>query len=930
MTSPFWHTQHGVSSPLWQTQPTAPRRPERPDRPDAPSSLTTSRSNTPSRRTRIETQYRPPAPSPTSRPPIRSRYTSPADELKTKTSAPSKLPRHSSGSPERVYSSSSQPYECRSPVMTLRILSPSRHGVRDEKEHNVQGNQPVKESPEPPLPTQGLSRSTNTKLTSPKRRRFPLRDSILLKRKDSPEASKPPTPTSATAPKEAPETPEHRTGAFGRASLPPTPTTPSKSRLKGFSRLGAFSRDSKLARPPEYRQSEQLPRRDDPKSQANGPSDAASSAQLVSRICTIILDEGLGARLGADRSTTALKVWDAVVKCLDDVSKTSNDTASKPKHGLATIAKVSESVVTAAANSKNPWPLEAWGFRHGRKKDVGVQDRLATELARHGDMSLDAKDVPQVSTNAENKQEAVPRLPHLQLPCPFRARNPSRFNVTDSWHCAQGYWKSLTELQKHIARHHRHQSDAHLFQCPRCEKGFSEPNAFKEHLMLPREQMCDPRSEVPPISCDPEDGITAGRARALSEGVEHGKIGSWDDMWKCLFPADRVVPRPVFLPAIELPQVEQEVFASDNMADLKTSLEERLRFLAAQSANSDLFSAQIPVITGSISLVVEAHLRSVFIGCRAGPPTRPNRSRSASQTQETINNRPRKLSSASSVGMRHSELPDQRRPVLAEAKSFTREAPRPQMHNHRSRSEGSQSKLPRAAKLPVPSTLTIPFPRISALTEHSDAAPSHVSEEAIASPKGSDGEYSSGVESNPTSAGGLRDSNNTDIRCSKCNMRPSLRPDEDMFSDPRISASTTHLTHNSSCRFSDSGIGILCRNCRMLEELINSYSRASTQSAKSGRQVEGTGPAPGPGPGLESKEVTSARLVAPFSPDPSVSMDENDEETLFDILESAPYVVEDGQWKSRVVSPKFPPPTQSLPPSPVGRFDRYRHDGNFF
>lgn len=62
--------------------------------------------------------------------------------------------------------------------------------------------------------------------------------------------------------------------------------------------------------------------------------------------------------------------------------------------------------------------------------------------------------------------------------------------------------------------------------------------------MLPREQMCDPRAEVAPPTSDPEDGITAGRARALSEGVERGKIGSWDDLWKCLFPTDKMVPRP--------------------------------------------------------------------------------------------------------------------------------------------------------------------------------------------------------------------------------------------------------------------------------------------------------------------------------------------------------------------------------------------------
>ncbi|KAH9240848.1 hypothetical protein K456DRAFT_1815685, partial [Colletotrichum gloeosporioides 23] len=740
--------------------------------------------------------------------------------------------------------------------MTLRILSPSRHGARDEKERDGQENRPVQEVVEPPLPSPGLARS---KLTSPKRRRLPLRDSILLKRKDSPDSSKVTTPTRESMPVKAPETPEQRVAV--RGSLPPTPSTPSKSRLKGFPRLGSFYRDLKPPPPPDYRQSEQFPPRKEvpvpeinkklPVLPSDGPA-ADAGGTLVSRISTMILDEGIGA--GADRSSAALKETPA-----------------------------------PASKSIHPWPLEAWGLRHNRKQNNDSQRMGEAPNMDEGDVKTDA---PARAAPVVDVQQA--RTTTTALPCPFRTRNPARFNVSDSWHCAQGQWKSLSDLQQHITRHHRHASDSQLFHCPRCEKGFPEPNAFKEHLMLPREQICDPRSEAVPPSSDPEDGITAGRARTLSEGVEAGKIGSWDDLWKCLFPDDRIVPRPAILPAIELPQVEQEVFTSANMSTLKASLEERLKFLASQSANSDLLSAQIPVITGSLSLAVEAHLRSVFISCRTQPPSRtPNRSRSASQTQEAPNNRPRKLSSASSGGVRNILVPPEhhRRPPLNETRSFTRD---PVLRPHiptqrRSLSEGSpKAKLPaRTTNLPIPATLTIPFPRISALTEHSDAGP-----EGNTSPKGtsSDAEYSSGVESNPTSAGGLRDSNNTDIRCSKCNMRPSLRPNENVFCDPRLSAApSTHTaphTTDSSCRFSDSGIGILCRNCRMLEELINSYSRASLQSADSSRP-----PAPGTmGPGSkgqdEEEDGPSARLVAPFSfsPDLSVSIDENDEETLFDLM----------------------------------------------
>ncbi|KAL0943331.1 uncharacterized protein CTRU02_201217 [Colletotrichum truncatum] len=928
MTSPFWHTQHGVNSPIWQTEPTRRR-----DSPTGSSQL--RRTNTPSRRrTRVETQCRPPVSS-SSRPSLNSRYTSPEDE--SKTTASSTLPSRSSRSPRRVYSSSSQPYDqCRSPVMTLRILSPSRHSARDEKSQSDHKARPVQQSPEsPPGASHATGRMADNKLTSPKRRRHQLRDSILLKRRDSPDSSKPPVAASANTSKRLPETPEERTESSWLGSLPAAPVTPSKSRLRGFPKLAAFSRDPKPARLPDN-ETGPSPHRDEPeavKKQAGSSVDIPHnpSGHLVSRICTMILDEDVSiGGANVDRSSLALKVWDAVVKCLDDISQAPpHEPAGKPQFDSPTTGKDSPASTFTASSTRNPWPLEAWGYRHGYRTGSDGEGRRAGEVRKEKGGEKKPELLP-LSTPAEqwsdgNSHTPAPPLP---LPCPFRTRNPARFNVNDSWHCAQGQWTNLSELQQHIAKHHRHPNEAYLFQCPRCDKGFSEPKAFKDHLMLPREQMCDPRSEGTATSNDPEDGITAGRARALSEGVERGKIGSWDDLWKCLFPTDRMVPRPAILPAIELAQVEQEVFASNNMSSLKANLEERLKFLASQSSNSEMFMAQMPVITGSISLVVEAHLRSVFINCRSQTPARIPRLRSTSlQAQRPVNNRPRNLSWASSAGIRNIEKSDHPRPATAanDTKALARGTPRPYMHNRRSHSDGaSQVKALRAATLPAPSTLTIPFPRISVLTEQSDLPPSNTSEKSNTSPKhhSSDAEYSSGVESNPTSAGGLRDSNNTDIRCSKCNIRPSLRPDEEVFHGPHTSVSSTQGTQGSSCRFSDSGIGILCRNCRMLEELINSYSRTSSQSAKSDQRAPG-----GPGP----PEVRAKKMVLPFSPNPSDSLDENDEETLFDlILDSATYVDDDGQRKTHPVSPMFPPPRQDLPQSPLGKYDRYRNDGNFF
>ncbi|WQF79250.1 hypothetical protein CDEST_04264 [Colletotrichum destructivum] len=928
-----------VSHPQWAS----PRRPGHPSGSSSSNSNSLSRgTSAPTQRTRVETrvetQRRPPLPS--SRPPILSRYTAPEDAPKTAATPPA-LPHRSSGSPGRVYSSPTRPFDrSQSPVMTLRILSPSRHGNHDGKEQDDQENRAAPGSSGTVPPSPGLRRSTNIKQTSPKRRRLPLRDSILLTRKASADFSTGGSSTNPSTPRKplpAPLRPDRSPpDALEINSMPSTPSTPSKPRLPDSPRLAFRPRH----RPPNIPQPPTPPARLPLRETDSGGCQAAindsadgsvaDEKRLISRICSLILDEEFGA--GADRSSTPLKVWDTVVRCLDDISQ------------LAQPAAASKKRERLSSGCQAPDPT--------RSLETSVRGISQTGAGTDAD---EIRDDPSIKSKANELNNDSPNSGHLPigidrghggtqtLPCPYRLRNPARFNVNDRWLCATGKWKNVAELQAHIVKDHRQSGSADLFQCPRCEKGFPEPSAFKEHLMLPKDQICDPRPELPSTGGDVEDGIPAIRARDLAEKVERETIKTWDDLWRWLFPSDRMVPRPVTLPAVELPQVEQEVFASSNMSSLKASLEERLRLLALQSATNDSFSAQIPVITGSLSLVVEAHLRSVFIACRNQPLSKP---RKCTSRTETPTGRPRNHSSASTSSARSIDRLHNRGPAIAvnETRAMARDVFCTQSHRVRSNSEDSRLSKPSKTplQLPVPTMLTIPFPRISALTEQSDVGPSPVSEDGNGSPKGqvSDTEYSSGVDSSPSSAGGFRESNNTDIRCSKCNMRPSLRPNEDIFSDPHFGdgSPTGMRTRDSTSRFSDSGIGILCKSCRMLEELINSYSRASSQSGKSERRsdvvagnntsadnnknnkiaaVKGTG----------TTTTAAAAAVAPvFSPDSSVLVDESEEETLFDmILDSATYLDEEGNRKTEVVPPVYPP-SQVV----FSEYDRFGRDDNFF
>ncbi|KAJ0165840.1 hypothetical protein CTA2_9772 [Colletotrichum tanaceti] len=943
-----------VSHPQWGS---SPRRPGHPSSSSSSSSSLSRGISAPTQRTRVETrveaQHRPPLPS--SRPPILSRYTAPEDAPKT-AATPPPLPHRSSGSPSRVYSSPTRPFDrSRSPVMTLRILSPSRHRNHDGKGHDGNGHggnghdgkgqddQENRAAPGSVPSSPGLRRSTNIKQTSPKRRRLPLRDSILLTRKTSADFSTGGTSTSPSTPRKPPPAP------LGPERSPPEtleinsmPSTPSKPRLPDSPRLAFRPRH----RPPNIPQPPTPPARPPLRETDLGSCQAAikdspdgpvaDEKPLVSRICSLILDEEFGA--GADRSSTPLKVWDTVVRCLDDISQLAQPAAANKKS-----ERLSSDCQAPVSTRSLETPVRGIS-QTGAGTDADESPGDPSIKPKVNEPNNDSPNPGHLPTGIDRDHGGT-----QTLPCPYRLRNPARFNVNDRWLCATGKWKNVAELQAHIVKDHRQSGSADLFQCPRCEKGFPEPFAFKEHLMRPKDQICDPKPELPSTDGDVEDGIPAIRARDLAEKVESETIKTWDDLWRWLFPSDRMVPRPVTLPAVELPQVEQEVFASSNMSSLKASLEERLRLLALQSANNDSFSAQIPVITGSLSLVVEAHLRSVFIACRNQPPSQHRKC--ASRTETPVG-RPRNHSSASTSSARSIDRLHNRGPVIAvnETRAMARDVfYNTQSHRARSNSEDSRVGKPSPPlQLPVPTMLTIPFPRISALTEQSDVGPSPISEDGNGSPKGqvSDNEYSSGVDSSPSSAGGFRESNNTDIRCSKCNMRPSLRPNEDMFSDPHFgdgSSSTGTRTRDATSRFSDSGIGILCKSCRMLEELINSYSRASSQSGESERRSDvvarnnttanynnnnKSAAAKGSGTTATTTMTTTKPLaVAPvLTPDSSVLVDESEEETLFDmILDSATYLDEEGNRKTEVVPPVYPPPQIGF-----SEYDRFGRDDNFF
>ncbi|KAK4195351.1 hypothetical protein QBC40DRAFT_211661 [Triangularia verruculosa] len=136
------------------------------------------------------------------------------------------------------------------------------------------------------------------------------------------------------------------------------------------------------------------------------------------------------------------------------------------------------------------------------------------------------------------------------ISCPFRKRNPYRFNVRDHPSCAAFGFSDLTVLKSHVIRTHSQE-----LLCQRCRTLLPTREALDAHARLPPEQMC----QVPPGPRvnNYEDGITIERAWRLSSPFASSSVTTWRGLWQVLFPDDIEIPSPDYSPVIESYEVQR-------------------------------------------------------------------------------------------------------------------------------------------------------------------------------------------------------------------------------------------------------------------------------------------------------------------------------------------------------------------------------------
>ncbi|KAK4449739.1 hypothetical protein QBC34DRAFT_83022 [Podospora aff. communis PSN243] len=139
-------------------------------------------------------------------------------------------------------------------------------------------------------------------------------------------------------------------------------------------------------------------------------------------------------------------------------------------------------------------------------------------------------------------------LPDAQrYSCPYRKRNPERFNSSDKRYkqCATTGWATFDKLKRHLREKH----NPTPFECSRCKQSFPDEQARDEHNRSP--SPCEFRDKAPTEGINLDDGMSAQVARRLNSRRPEDKIQSWDMLYIALFPAEKHVPLPYFEPPEE-------------------------------------------------------------------------------------------------------------------------------------------------------------------------------------------------------------------------------------------------------------------------------------------------------------------------------------------------------------------------------------------
>ncbi|KAG8161105.1 hypothetical protein KVR01_009369 [Diaporthe batatas] len=199
------------------------------------------------------------------------------------------------------------------------------------------------------------------------------------------------------------------------------------------------------------------------------------------------------------------------------------------------------------------------------------------------------------------------------MSCPYRKRNPMRFNVRSHASCALSDFPSMTHLRRHIKAFHLKSGE----ECRRCGAWFESTEDLFDHVNRPT--VCARDAGDP----NPEDGIGHSDLQNLYDK----KVQTWNDVWMILFPDLSLdIPFKGFDPPVELDEVETRCYGLESV----DYLSEVFQQIALSSPKLSPRELSQRALSGSVGFIASTLQR-----CRDLHGHTPSSSRQA-KTQEFL------------------------------------------------------------------------------------------------------------------------------------------------------------------------------------------------------------------------------------------------------------------------------------------------------
>jgi len=288
----------------------------------------------------------------------------------------------------------------------------------------------------------------------------------------------------------------------------------------------------------------------DSSSESATPSQQRPVSDQTEDICELILRQAFNVELqDVDFAADAL---DSVARCLEELSYAVNGCGSI-EFTLPVREVPTGSHYSAPPGGNGDQPSQSSPTTRSKKRPNNHDDEGGEGPS---DDEEDDTQPPDRGGSSLNSKKRRREPPETRYPCPYRRRNPLKFNIRDHTPCATRYFSDFTSLKRHVKVLHTRRPKLAQFVCIRCGFDQGTRDRLMTHVQLPPAQMCVARQEVQDI--DPEEGVTHEVADQLNARKNIGKIDTWPLLWQILFGSDEEVPSPDFVPPVEWDEVNAE------------------------------------------------------------------------------------------------------------------------------------------------------------------------------------------------------------------------------------------------------------------------------------------------------------------------------------------------------------------------------------